>query len=116
MKQVEMNLHAHPFERILSHHKVIEMRLYDERRRNLSIGDEIVFINNDDGRRIRARITGLQPFEDFYALYANYPKTMLGYLENENADPSDMYQYYSKERIDDYGVLAIHIELLGDVI
>ena len=100
---------------ISSGRKTIEMRLFDERRKDLQVGDEIIFTNNVDGRKIRAKIKDLQVFSDFYALYKAYPKTMIGYLETEVADPADMYQYYDKQRIEKYGALAIEIELLSDV-
>ena len=34
-----MNLNAHPFEMMRSGKKTIELRLYDEKRRKISVGD-----------------------------------------------------------------------------
>jgi len=115
MKEYVMNLSPRPFERMAGGWKTIEMRLYDDRRKQLQIGDEIIFIHNENGSKIRAKIKDLQRFLDFYALYDYYPKTMLGYYKDEVADPKDMYEYYPEFCIDKYGVLAIEIEVLGDV-
>ena len=41
----------------------------------------------------------------------NYPKLSLGYLADEIANPNDMLEYYSKEDISNFGVLAIEIKL-----
>ena len=39
-----MKLNESPFERIKNGTKTIEFRLYDEKRRQIKIGDKIVFI------------------------------------------------------------------------
>ena len=36
----------------------------------------------------------------------------MGYSEDEDADPKDMEQYYSKEEQDKYGVVGIEIKLV----
>ena len=49
MKHI-MNLNDTPYNMIKSGRKTIELRLYDEKRRMISIGDEIEFvIANNDG-------------------------------------------------------------------
>ena len=47
MKHV-MKLHSTPFEMIQSGRKTIELRLHDEKRRLISIGDEIKFVSLSD--------------------------------------------------------------------
>lgn len=42
----EMNLHDEPFNAIKRNQKVIEMRLNDERRKDLKANDLIIFTNN----------------------------------------------------------------------
>ena len=42
----EMNLHDEPFNAIKRNQKVIEMRLNDERRKDLKVNDLIIFSNN----------------------------------------------------------------------
>ena len=115
----QLNLHPGPFERIKCGLKTIEMRLNDEKRRNISVGDEIEFLNRETNETMVVEVTKIVPYLSFDELYKNNPKGMLGYYENEIADPKDMNVYYSKEQQDKYGVLAIHIrrnDMLKEII
>ena len=109
-----MNLQPTPFSLIKSGRKTVEMRLYDDRRKNIMVGDIIIFTNLGNGEEIMVEVKQLRRFSFFERLYAYYPKERLGYKENEVANPDDMQQYYSKELIDKYGTLAIEIELLNE--
>ena len=108
----QMMLHPAPFDLIKNGRKTVEMRLFDERRRTIQIGDEIEFESRENGEKVLTRVVNLEKFKDFYELYASYGKVEIGYRENEAAHPDDMSQYYSKEDIDRFGTLAITIELL----
>ena len=107
----EMNLHPGPFELIKSGRKDIEMRLYDERRKDIKIGDSIVFTNNVTVEKLTVEVINLYRFNNFEELYNHFDKTRLGYRDDENANPKDMEQYYSLDKILRYGVLAIEIKL-----
>lgn len=99
-----------PFRVIKKGLKVIEMRLNDEKRKNIQVGDEIRFTNQDTGEIIMANVIDVKAYKDFFELYKDYPKNELGYEIDEIANPEDMYIYYSKERIEKYGTLAIRIK------
>ena len=107
-----MKLNNAPFARIKSGKKSVELRLYDEKRRLLRVGDCIQFTNVETGERLGARITKLQRFADFFELYRHFDKIAIGYSEEEKANAEDMYAYYSPEEITRYGVLAITVERL----
>ncbi len=107
-----MTLHHEPFSAIKEGWKTVEMRLCDEKRMMLKIGDTIEFTDRETKEKMLTRVVNLEKFKDFYELYANYDKAKIGYRENEAAHPDDMSQYYSKEDIDRFGTLAITIELL----
>ena len=98
-----MKLQRQPFEAIRLEQKTIEMRLYDEKRRQIAEGDTITF--RCDGEELTVRVIALHRFPDFAALYAALPHSMLG-----SDDPEDMVQYYSEEQQRKYGVLGIEIE------
>ena len=108
----EMNLHDEPFNAIKRNRKVIEMRLNDERRKDLKVNDLIIFSNNLTNEKLEVIILDIKKYHDFYELYSNNKKEELGYLKNEIADPKDMYQYYSKEQILKYWVIAIKIKTI----
>lgn len=106
----QMNLYTEPFELIKAGSKTVEMRLYDEKRRKLSIGGIIVFTNTKTKEGLIAEIVDLKQFDSFESLYANYKKTNLGYKDDEVAKPEDMLSYYSVEEIKKYGVIAIELK------
>ena len=90
------------------------MRLFDDKRRLISPGDIIEFLNVSSSEVLFSRVKRVHIFENFSALYSKFDKERLGYLPNEAADPDDMKQYYSENDIKTYGVCGIEIELTGD--
>lgn len=103
-----------PYNAMEEGYKAIEMRLNDEKRQLLSIGDFIIFTNTEDkNKSILTVIKDLKRYFSFKELYEDTPnKFDLGYLEDETPRYEDMYDYYSKEKIDQYHVLAIHLSLI----
>ena len=109
-----MHLNGTPFAKIKSKEKTVELRLYDEKRQKVSIGDVIVFDNlSEPGGTISARVTDIQRFDNFDTLYKFLPLQNCGYSDDEvkTANPDDMLEYYSKEEQQKYGVVGIEIEL-----
>ena len=113
MKTYHLHLHEGPFEMIKSGQKTIEMRLLDEKRKLLQIGDEIIFTNRtNENDQIKTKIIGLHKFGSFKELYPKFNKCCLGYKENEVASYKDMQAFYPIEEQQKYGVIGIEIELL----
>ncbi len=109
-----MKLKQKPFQMIQKGIKTIEMRLNDEKRQLLQVGDFIEFTNIETNEKIKTQIIQIYSFKNFYDLYFYFEdKTKLGYNENEVALPSDMIQYYKEEDIDKYGVLGIEIKVVS---
>ena len=109
-----MHLNKDPFEKIRSGKKTIELRLYDEKRQKVSIGDMIVFDNlSEPGVTISAGVIGIYRFDRFDDLYKSLPLQKCGYSDDEvkTASPDDMLRYYSAEEQRKYGVVGIEIEL-----
>lgn len=106
-----MRLHAEPFSQILQGKKTIELRLNDEKRQKINIGDEIVFSCSDDNGVLKAVVKKLYVFSDFQSLYKALPLEKCGYDETEVASASytDMEEYYDKEKIEKYGALGIEL-------
>ena len=107
-----MNLAPKAFKSISSGKKTIEMRLYDEKRAKVKVGDEIEFNNTATRQKIKCIVVKLTRCKDFHELYSNFDKTEIGYAENETANAEDMYAFYSPEQIKKYGVLAIEIKVI----
>lgn len=110
-----MSLQPVPFEKIKNGTKTVEMRLNDEKRRLIKIGDTIEFTNAADSRFVvRCIVTGLFPFDSFEDLYRSLPLTDCGYSVSEihSAKPEDMELYYPKDKQKKYGVLGIGIKVI----
>ena len=110
----KMNLAPLPFKAISIGKKTIEMRLCDEKRSKIRVGDEIEFENIETYQKIKCAVINLTRYKDFFELYSDFDKTTIGYDENETANAEDMYAYYSPEQIQKYGVLAIEIKLITE--
>ncbi len=108
----KMKLKDKPFKSIKAGTKTIELRLYDEKRKLLNVGDVIEFTNIDTKEVIKVEILQLHRFNNFDDLYKHFNKISMGYEENEVAKSSDMEEYYSKEEQQEYGVVGIEIKLL----
>lgn len=106
-----MKLNPDPFEMIKSGEKTIELRLYDEKRRLLKVGDEIIFTNNVTSEEMSVNVTGLHIFNSFDELYCALPLIKCGYTDKdiESASAADMESYYTKEEQMKYGVVGIEI-------
>ncbi len=108
----EMRLHNSPFNLIKSGTKTIELRLNDEKRSLIKVGDKIEFTNRVTEEKIVVEVINLHKYNSFSELYKHFDKVSMGYREDEEADPKDMEQYYSKDEQDKYGVLGIEIKLI----
>jgi len=107
-----MKLKSEPFEKMKSGVKTVELRLNDEKRRLVQIGDFIEFTLIDDPvQKLTMRVTALHHFNSFQELYASLPKEKMGYKEDEMPNPDHMDAYYSREKQEKYGVLGIELRL-----
>ena len=104
-----MNLNNRPFKSIKEGTKTIELRLNDEKRSLLKVGDEIEFTNRDTNEKLSVDIISLHKYPSFEELYKHFDKVEMGYNKDDIAEPKDMEAYYSKEEQDKYGVLGIEI-------
>lgn len=108
----QMKLNEGPFNSIKAGTKTIEMRLYDEKRRKIKVGDNIEFTNRVTGETVIATVLSLHVFNSFEEMYNAFDKLSIGYAENEIANPHDMRQFYSDEDIAKYKVVGIEIKLV----
>ena len=111
-----MRLQSKPFEAIANGDKTFELRLYDEKRRKVKVGDEIEFSEfSGSGRKILTEVVGMHRFPDFKTLYQTLPLDKCGYAPDivDFADPDDMKKYYSADEQKEYGVVGIEIKLIN---
>ena len=106
-----MKLHSTPFEMIKSGKKTIELRLYDDKRQKIKLGDEIIFTNTVNGEMLSRTVKGTHIFESFHELYKSLPLLKCGYTEDDidSASPLDMEKYYSIDEQKNFGVVGIEL-------
>ncbi len=108
----KMKLNKAPFEKISDGRKTVELRLNDEKRQKVQVGDYIEFTLIDDSKqKMTVRVTALHNYDSFQHLYADIPKEKIGYGENDIVNPNHMDEFYSREEQEKYGVLGIEIRL-----
>lgn len=114
--QHTMHLAPEPYALLASGEKTVELRLYDEKRRQLRVGDEIQFLCTEDGHPpLHVRVKAIYLFRDFGELYETLPLLNCGYTRQTlpSASPRDMEVYYTPEQQARYGVMGIVCKLLG---
>lgn len=106
-----MNLVPSAFEKISDGSKTIELRLNDEKRQRINVGDTVIFNCSSTKDIITAQIRQLHKFSDFEELYKMLPLEKCGYstAELDSAHYTDMEHYYTKEQIKKYGALGIEL-------
>ena len=98
-----MSLRPLPFSQIRSGTKTVELRLRDEKRRRIQLGDRITFTNTETGEQLTVRVTALYPFDSFEELFHRLGTDCCG-------GPVDMDRYYSPQEQRRWGVLGIGIQ------
>ncbi len=107
-----MQLHEEPFRQVQNGTKTIELRLNDEKRRRIRIGDCITFLNRADASEsLTARVVALYSFESFEDLYATLPLEKCGYADAASL-MRDMDGFYTAEEQARYGAVGIEIEVV----
>ena len=111
---MEMKVHLHPdvFEIIKQGTKDIEVRVNDEKRRKLHVGDTLIFLKRPlEEEQIIKKVKALEYYKNFKELVEHYEMKRI-YLENYTKEMylKEMSRFYTEEEQDEYGVVAIIFE------
>lgn len=111
--EYEMKLRAVYFEKIRSGQKVYEIRLNDEKRQLLKVGDVIIFRKEENlEETLRARVVDLIYFESFEAMVGALGTREIGFGDSAAGEVVDVYRgFYSVEDERKFGVVAIKVEV-----
>ncbi|PMD73841.1 ASCH domain-containing protein [Companilactobacillus nuruki] len=106
---MNMHLNHEPFLSIKSGIKKVEIRLNDEKRSKLRVGEKIEFTDLETGEKITKSILNLERFSTFKKLFEKYSGTIVGSSEEESVEELDKenQKIYSRDREMKYGALAI---------
>lgn len=112
--QHEFRLYARPYESIQAGRKRYEIRLHDDKRQQIVVGDTIAFTRVPDGAGpLLVEVIGLRKYRTFEELYLDIPMIEIdcaGWTMDELL--SSTYSIYSREQELKYGAVAIEIRLV----
>ncbi len=110
MKSHTIHLHPEPYAVISSGRKTIESRLYDAKRQQIALGDQLLFESRQDSSDTTAvRVTGLLRYQTFDALFMHNDPAKFGGSDAE-ALLVEIRQFYSAAEEAENGVVGIVFE------
>ena len=109
-----MKLQPEYYNFILNGTKRIEIRLYDEKRQSIKLGDTIKFLKEPElSESFNAKVTGLLRYDSFKDMFKDFD---ISILSDKSMTKEELIkvleQFYTKEKQEQYGVLGIRIELI----
>lgn len=110
----EMKLQPKYYNFILNGTKRIEIRLFDEKRRQIKIGDTIKFLKEPNSNEsFNAKVIGLLRYNTFEDMFRDFDISVLSDKSMTKEELiNTLEQFYTKEKQKQYGVLGIRIELI----
>jgi ASC-1-like (ASCH) protein len=112
MAQHQLSLASEPFNAIISGKKVIESRLFDQKRQSIRIGDRITFINRDEpSRTVDVKIVKLLRYDSFADMFTNNDPALFG---GPSVDwlLDQIHAFYSQADQKKFGVVGIQFVVL----
>ena len=107
-----MNLQPRYFDFIKDGTKRIELRLYDEKRRSIQLGDIIEFAKSDD-EKFKAEVVGLLRYNSFADLFEDFDISILADSSMTKQELLEVLgEFYSEEKQAEFGVIGIRIKLI----
>lgn len=108
-----MKLNPKYFEYMKNGTKRIEIRLNDQKRKDLKIGDEIVFQKEPELKEeLYTKIVSLSIKSNFKELIENLDVSEYSDKnESEEKFLNDLYKFYTKGQEEKYGVVGIQIKI-----
>jgi len=107
-----MNLQPKYFDFIKDGTKRIELRLYDEKRRSIQLGDIIEFAKSDD-EKFKAEVVGLLRYSSFADLFEDFDISILADSSMTKQELLEVLgEFYSEEKQAEFGVIGIRIKLI----
>ena len=112
MKIHEMNLQPKYFDFIKGGTKRIELRLYDEKRQSIQLGDIIECAKSDD-EKFKAEVVGLLRYNSFADLFEDFDISILADSSMTKQELLEVLgEFYSEEKQAEFGVIGIRIKLI----
>lgn len=109
----EFKLQPKYYNFILKGTKRIELRLYDEKRQNIKLGDTIKFLKEPDlNESFDTKVVGLLRYNSFEELISDFDITILADISMSKDELlNELEKFYPKDKQEKYGVLGIRIDI-----
>lgn len=108
----EMGLQSKFFDYIKNGAKRIELRLFDEKRQRIKIGDTIEF-TNPDGERLEVKVVGLLRYGSFEELFRDFDIAILADASMTKQELLEVLSgFYPLEKQVEMGVVGIRVEVV----
>ena len=108
----EMNLQPKYFDFIKNGTKRIELRLYDEKRSKIQLGDIIEFSKSGNDK-LEAEVIGLLRYKNFTDLFEDFDISILADGSMTKQELLDILsEFYTPKKQAEYGVLGIRLQVL----
>jgi len=108
----QMKLATEPYNNIASNTKVIESRLFDAKRQQISIGDTILFADTTNQENtVERKVSGLLLYQTFKELFADNDPSLFG-EDSRDFLLTQIKSFYSDEDEQKYGVVGIRLETI----
>lgn len=113
MKKHTLKLKPKYYNYILMGSKRIELRLYDEKRKLIKVGDQIRFLKEPDLEDyFDAKVVNLLRYDTFLELFNHYDISILADKSMTKEELlNDLLQFYTDEKQKEFGIVGIMIEL-----
>ena len=97
---------------ILKGTKRIELRLFDEKRQQIKLGDIITVTNAQTNEEFEVKVVGLLHYETFEDLFLDYDIEVLADKSMTKEElKNELEKFYPIEKQKQYSVLGIRVEL-----
>lgn len=107
-----LKLQPRYFDYINNGTKRIELRLYDEKRQKINIGDTIIFQKEPELEvTMKVKVVGLLIYNSFEELFNDFDIEMMADKSMTKQELLNVLEeFYTREKQNKYGVLGIRIE------
>ncbi len=107
-----MNLQPKYFDFMKEGTKRIELRLYDEKRSHIKLGDIIEFSKSENDK-LKAEVIGLLRYSSFEDLLEDFDISILADASTTKKELlSTLSEFYTLEKQVQYGVIGIRLKIL----
>lgn len=111
----EMNLQPKHFNYMKNGTKRIELRLFDEKRQKIKIGDIIEF-TNPDGEKLEVKVVGLLRYGSFEDLFKDFDISILADASMTKRELLDVLNgFYALEKQKELDVVGVRVKIAEEL-